>query len=170
MAPDSSFKRLVLIAACFYFVPCSSFAATTLAQIEADLARKGGHYVINRYFNRPDAYEGSRLVETGEPAAVALAVKLIPYSDAGSTDEIQGALAEALVKRPAVVLPYVNSGPGLEADHICLPFLSADESKPKLRAIVERTRKSLLHVTADHLQRQKIACSKEVEASLAILH
>ena len=170
MGHDSSLTRLVLIAACLCASPFQSFAAPTLPVLEADIAKKGGHYVIDHYFNCPDACDGVRLVETGNPSSVAFGVKMLKYSDAGSTDELQGALAAALVKRPEIVLPYVNSGPGLEAEHICLPFLSADETKPKLRALVERTRKSLLRVTAGNLQRQKAACSKEVETSLAILH
>lgn len=162
---------LLLIAAAFLAaIPQPSFAATTVATVAADLQKSGAAYVLRRYFFEPSGADGLRLVESGRPDAVALGVKVLALSDAGSAQDIQGALAMALVKAPENVLPYVNSGPKeLAANWICLPFLSAEETDSNLRAIVERTRKSLLRVSAGNLDAQKAACQREVEAALALL-
>jgi hypothetical protein len=174
MAVDSSVARFstCLLAACAFMVwaPRPSFASVTIAQIYADLEKKGGRYVIDHYFEYPDAHAGADLVETGTREAVALGVKVMQHTDGGATTALQSSLAEALAKAPENVLPYVDTNPTtLAAKEICLPFLSAEEPAQKLRAIIERTRKSLLRVTARNLQRQKAACLREVEKNLALL-
>lgn len=168
-ATRSSLRLLLVVAACLAATSQPSFAAT-VASIAAELKGKGASYVLKHYFLEPDGADGLRLVETGRADAVAMGVKMLAQSDAGSTQDIQGALAAALVKAPENVLSYVNSGPKeLAANWICLPFLSAEEPDTKLRVIIARSRESLLRVSAQHLEAQKAACLREVERALARL-
>lgn len=144
--------------------------AITVDKIETDLSAKRPEQVVRQYFDcGPNIGAGYRLVESGTPSGVRLGVTMLKYSDACSGESLDSSLGVAMTRAPLVVLPYVNSGPGLSAEEICLPFLTADEPREKLRSIVARAHRSLLNVHTKALEKQKVACLQEImKATLAI--
>ena len=140
----------------------------TVAGIEADLLAKGPKYVLSKYFDcGPNIGAGYALVERGSPNGVWLGATMLKYSDACVSEMLHSSLGSAMARAPSVVLPYVNTSPLLAAEKICLPFLSSDEPREKLRQVVTRARKTLLSVKG--LEGQKSACLREIkEATLAL--
>ena len=131
--------------------------AALLKAIQGDLTAKGPAAVLKTYFNC-DGGKGYALVETGDAAAVALAARLMKGADACYAEGVGSSLGVAMSRNPTAVLPLVNSGVGLAAAQICLPFLSAEDPPAKTQAALARTRAALAKVTAPALARQKAAC------------
>ena len=132
----------------------------TVKQIRSDLSAKGARYVIDHYFDC-ETGQGYRLVESGTPAGVRLAVEMLKYSDACVTESLQSSLGTAMISAPIVVLPYVNTDRLLRAEWICLPFMSDDTPPAKEKAIVARVRLSLSRVHVKELELKKTACLEQ---------
>ncbi|MBV8977882.1 MAG: hypothetical protein JO261_04495 [Alphaproteobacteria bacterium] len=154
------FLLATFLAVDFAFAAIAMENTVTAAQMEKDFAARRAQFVIERYF---DCQHGSgyRLVDSGDPSSVKLAATLLAHADACVTESLQTALGTAMARRPAVVLPYVNTNERLQAARICLPFISDEDSPARRQAVVARTRRALLRVHSRTLARQRAACLVE---------
>lgn len=127
--------------------------------VEASLNKGGKQRTLETYFDCLK-YEGSAYerIATGSPAWIALAEKMIAYSDACYTEGIQSALGEAMRKSPRTVLPLVDRSPTLGASYICLPFISNEQPIEAQLKEIEISRRAIQKVGDRGLAPQKSAC------------
>ena len=99
-------------------------------------------------------------IESGSPAWLEVARKLLTATDAGHTTELYFSLALALTRNAAGVLPMV--GPNLPIEQVCsVPYIEPDSQtidnhRKKVRAALEK-------VTSPELASQKAACLGALE-------
>ena len=151
-------RRLIVLALLALFgVATPAWSASLLARMEASLTRDGADKTIERYFDCENG-KGYAVIETGDPRAVAFAVKMLKWSDACVTESLLSSLGTAMQVAPRIVLPYVGTSDLLNADQICLPFISEDEPDSVAHAIVARSRRAIEGVHDPKLEKQRFAC------------
>lgn len=137
-------------------------AGEMLKRIETSLQKEGAKPTLNRYFGC-EAGDGYWVVETGDPRAVALAVRLHADSDACVAESLVSALGSAMAANPTAVLPYVGS---LKQD-ICLPFISDEISRSEALAIIARSEKAISGVSAPDLIPARDKCLASIRQARA---
>lgn len=101
-----------------------------------------------------------RAIETGSPAWLDVAKRLLTATDAGRTTDLYFALSLALTRNADGVLSMV--GPGLPIDNVCsVPYIEPDEKT----IVAHRTKvhSALQKVTSAGLEPKKKACLKIVD-------
>lgn len=161
---------------------CEQKASTddvvTVKTIETSVAKIGGQATVEKYlFDTSEVHQPALAqIETGNKEWVDMGVKMLQYSDAGSTEGLLSALAGGMQQKPENVLPYVNkpgaksttdeaggaAQPMLTPEKVCLPFISSEIPAAEQLAIVQRTKKALLTVNDPSLKSQCDACLREV--------
>jgi hypothetical protein len=111
-----------------------------------------------------DCGNGYLLVKSGDARAVALAVKLLRFSDAPGTAHLYDALATAMTKHPENVLAHFREVPRAAVPQFCVPFLPSSMSQRTAFNALKRSDDALSHVTRPDLQEAKAACVREVKA------
>lgn len=131
----------------------------TVDAVEASLAEKGPRAALEAYFSCEN-YDASAYpaIAGGSREWVALAEKMIAYSDACYREGIQAALGEAMRKFPRNVLPLVDKTPALGADHICLPFISNEQSIAAQAKELQKSRRAISAVRDGQLSKPRAAC------------
>ncbi len=101
-----------------------------------------------------------RRMETGSPAWLDVARKLLTVTDAGRTTDLYFALSLALTRNAAGVLSMV--GPNLQVDRVCsVPHIEPDEKT--IRTHRMNVRSALRKVTSAELDSQKKACLSAID-------
>ncbi len=96
-----------------------------------------------------------RDVETGSPAWLEVARKLLTATDAGRTSDLYFALSIALTRNPTGVLSMV--GPDLPVDKLCsVPYIEPDEKTIRMHR--NKVRAALQKVNSPGLAHEKKAC------------
>jgi hypothetical protein len=96
-----------------------------------------------------------RDVETGSPAWLEVAKKLLTATDAGRTSDLYFALSIALTRNPTGVLSMV--GPDLPVDKLCsVPYIEPDEKTIRMHR--NKVRAALQKVNSPGLAYDKKAC------------
>jgi hypothetical protein len=131
----------------------------TVDAIEASLAEKGPRATLEAYFSC-EKYDGSAYpaIAGGSREWVSLAEKMIAHSDACYMEGIQAALGEAMRKSPRNVLRLVDKTPALGADHICLPFISSEQSIAAQVKELRKSRRAISAVRDRQLSKPRAAC------------
>ena len=154
-------SRFAIMLAMSAFVLPAQAQPSTVSEIKTYLAAHNGRATIERYFDLEKG-EGYRLVETGRPDAVALAVRLLRDSDAAVTTSLLSSLGTAMTAHPDVVLPYLHQDRAganlLTPSRICLPFMDAEEPRQPALAQLARSRQALERVRTAALQAPKQEC------------
>lgn len=142
----------------------ASVQHVTVEGIERDLASLGGKAVLERYFDcSSNRNAGYALVSQGSTEAVALAMKVLQYSDACITKSLSSSLSTAMARNPKAVLPYVplpdlTTGSLIDADHLCLPSIGTDVSNKRAIAIALRSKRAVENVHTPSLQPARGQC------------
>jgi hypothetical protein len=136
----------------------------TVDAVEASLAQNGPRATLEAYFSCEN-YEGSAYpaIAGGSREWVALAEKMIAHSDACYAEGIQAALGEAMRKSPRHVLRLVDKTPALGADHICLPFISNEQSITAQATELQKSRRAISAVRNSRLSKPRAACLRFIQ-------
>lgn len=141
--------------------------APTLASLQAELAAKGAAAVIAGDFNC-DSGKGYKVVAAGG-AGADLGVQLLKASSSACASEMLiQALAQAMQKTPAAVLPYVDTTNQLSHDQICLP-LGIEEPVAVTKANIAASTQAISAVSDPKLATQKAACLAAIQQLAANL-
>lgn len=114
---------------CFLFLTTAAPAMElTPASIMVELRQIGPGAVIDELWNssedHPNEWDGIiERIGTGEKDWLEVAKLLKPASDAGSAEDLNGALAAALLKNPIDVLTMVQKGPFDISDVCSCPYV-----------------------------------------------
>ncbi|HXC55184.1 MAG TPA: hypothetical protein VNU97_07820 [Rhizomicrobium sp.] len=92
-----------------------------MARIEASLRQAGPAATLKRYFDCDNGI-GWKLVETGDPRAVKIALAVLPVVDACYGEVMAIELGWAMSNNPALMLGYARQYPDAFADW-CYPGL-----------------------------------------------
>ena len=154
-----------LAAAAMLFTGAQAFAQPTEDAIANTLQTRGAAATLSQYFQCSNG-AGYQFVEGGNPHAVAMAAKILPEAGRCAEAKLQSALRLALIYNPAVVLPFVNSGPLLSAADICKPSgLPDDAPSAPDKSVAQEMKGSLGTVTSAKLAAQKQACLQVIAGS-----
>lgn len=146
----------------------SAQAAPSGADLAADLAKLGPQATLAKDFSC-DGGPGYDVVSSGDAAAVKVAVALMKVADACYAEEIGSSFGSAMAKQPALILPLVGTGTGLDPEQICIPFLSGEDPVAKNRKILETTRKAVAGVTDPAPSDQQARCLAVIDSNLSTL-
>lgn len=164
-------KIILCITLCFTFL-CSCVSQNegtgpTVLEIEAALNNSNPQQALDRYLDCENTEcEIFEKISSGSKDWINVAVKILAYADAGSTEGILSSLGKAMQKVPQNVLPLVNKkeAPLLSADWICLPFISGEIPVEEQLAEVVNSRKAIETVHNDQLREQKEACLADIRS------
>ena len=161
-----TFLPLLIVAATFCPLICgqqsgSRSAAEAKALLD-DIGSKGAGAVVGN-LNSGNGSQWKNVIgkiESGSPAWLDVAKKLLTATDAGRTSDLYFALSIALTRNAAGVLSMVGSD--LPVDRVCsVPYIEPDEKTIRTHRI--RVRTALQKVTSPELDSKKRACLNAVE-------
>lgn len=139
----------------------------TAASLQAEVASKGAAAVLAGAFSCENG-KGYNVVAAGG-AGADLGVQLLKASSSACASEMLiQALAQAMQKTPAAVLPYVDTSDQLSHDQICLP-MGIEEPDAVTRRNIAASTKALNSVTDPKLAAQKAACLAAIQQVAANL-
>jgi len=138
--------------------------AVDIATLERSLTENGPQRTLATYFHCEHP-EGYRLIGSGDPRAVALAVKLLDASDACDTEMLMSSLATAIQHNPEAVLPYLNTVLHGRAQHenFCIPFIAEETPKADALDVLDRSERALKNVSRPDLQDARRTCLAEID-------
>ena len=164
-ASRKTFLSLIIVATVLCPVEGQQRSSKSLAESNAllgNISSKGAAAVV-KSLNRGNGGEWQRVIrniETGSPAWLRVANKLLTATDAGRTSDVYFALSLALTRNAAGVLSMV--GPNVLVDRICsVPYIEPDEKT--VRTYRLRARSAISKVTSAGLDPQKKACLNAVD-------
>lgn len=129
----------------------SRYSASTVA---ADIRSVGASAVLRRYYETP-AWSKSIIpgIRSAAPAWLAVAAQLHQVSDAGASEDLDGALYAALTVAPFRVLPIMLRLYGGTIEDLCNVSFEADVPKPGVSASAYldeiRTKLGKAHTSAE---------------------
>lgn len=134
------------------------------SEVVRSLAVRGVQATLETDFSC-ETYEGSahERIARAERAWIAVAERAIAVSDACYTEGIQSALGEAMRRAPRDVLPLVGKSPRLEAEYICLPFISAEQPLAQQLTEVRTSKRAIAAVRSAGLSKQRMACLRFID-------
>ena len=161
-------SRAFLVVVAILLPPCA--VAASFSEAEAFANARGEKAALARYF----ACDGSgdeayARVSSGSRPWLTLAVRLLAHADACHTNFLHDAIARAIVPAASDVLAVVDSSLELKASKICIPFLSAEESKSGHLAYLLNAERALRRVSSQRLQAAKRACLAEIASTRQLL-
>jgi len=133
----------------------------TPGEIEARIHKEGGRAVIKDLEANESAFEEILShIDSGDGAWLKVALLLKPFSDAGTAEGLDYAVARALPNAPVRVLSLI--GHGFDLDYVCTsPF---NEPEPGVAESYERkTLGALASVREPHLKVLAAECAKRVK-------
>ncbi len=141
----------------------------TATRVETSIRQHGAAATIARLWGKggwPSQWDWviDRMGD-GNAGWIALAPKLAPGSDAGSSEDLGIALAFALPKNPRAVLAALDLGNGivLGADRVCgAPFI--EDTVKDIPAYRRRAIRAVKAVSNPHLKMAKTACLTALRA------
>lgn len=143
-----------------------SGSLVTVRTIEQSVTKIGGKATVSKYACAQDPatddFTALTKIAAGSKEWVDLAVRLLPYADAGCSESLHNCLGKAMQKQPLNVLPYVGKSPQLTPELICLPFISAELPDAEALRAVRRSKAALLSVRNQALSQQCQACMTQV--------
>ena len=154
------FKRLLAILICNLAIVISAAGAPSPEDIVTRIQRDGGKFVLDDLWNHDSEFEAVlRGIESANPRWLEVAQLLKPFSDAGSSESINYAVARALPIDPERVLHMI--GHGFDLISLCTsPF---DEPEPGVAEAYERRALSALASLRDpDLKSLASECAKQV--------
>ena len=140
----------------------SAEGAGSPEDIIARVQRDGGKTVLEELWNHEAEFEAAlRGIESANRRWLEVARLLRPFSDAGSSEEIDMAVGRALPKDPERVLLMIGHD-GFQLEFVCTsPF---DEPRPGVAEAYERrTLSALAHVNDPDLKVLATECAKHVK-------
>lgn len=155
----------------FIAVIVSSCAgAITPQSVAQSHAQRGARATLETYFGC-DTYEDSAYAQiaTGARPWILIAEEMLAQSDACYTEGIQAALGQAMRNAPATVLALVGKTPQLDAEYICLPFISAELPIAAQLVEIDRSRQAILSVDDGAVTKNKTACLAFIDGLSATL-
>jgi hypothetical protein len=160
------FTRVALLSVLGLMSSAVAAGGVTIEAIEASLAEKGPQATLAAYFSC-EKEDGSAYpaIAGGSREWVALAEKMIAYTDACYTESLQAALGAAMRKSPRNVLPLVDKTPALSADHICLPFISDEQPVAAQAREIQKSRRAIASVRDRRLAKPKAACLRFIRGA-----
>jgi hypothetical protein len=152
---------------------CQCQAAGTpidVQAINASIDSVGPAQTLPKYF-ACESYTGTayEAIAPGAPPWIALAERMLGYSDACRTEGIQSSLGSAMRQSPEAVLRLVGKTPLLRPSAICLPFVSAELPVKQQRNELKKSLKAIEQVREADLRFQRAMCInfiRSVEATL----
>jgi hypothetical protein len=126
----------ILLSNLFFLSVSVSATELTADVIMTEITTIGSKAVIDKLWNSEETHpnDWDRLIdkiETGEKKWLVVAKSLKPASDAGSSEDLNGAMSLALLKNPLDVLTMIQSGPFNISDVCTCPYAaetSAEEN------------------------------------------
>lgn len=119
----------VLVLVCLIFFATTAHAEDmTSGDLLGEIASIGPRAVIEKMWNSSETHpnEWDRMVgkiETGDKGWLQVASSLKLAADAGASEDLNGALAVALLKNPDDVLTLVQEGPFMVSDVCICPYI-----------------------------------------------
>jgi len=131
---------------------------------------KGTQSAREQYFScwETDKAIGYKYVEEGSGPWLRIAAHLVSDSDGCYTHNLQSAIAMAQIKNPVEVLSMVDSGKKMEAENICVPFMTDETDKSKLLAqivILEKIENSISKVKSKKATSKRDRCLNIVRSN-----
>jgi hypothetical protein len=113
-------RALVALAA---VVAAGGQAEVTPGQLKAQIASRGAAVILSEVYDHPNTwpviFDG---ICRGDAAWLEVAVLLRPVSDAGASEDLDQAMAEALVHAPRSALGLMRSGAHYKTESVCGNF------------------------------------------------
>jgi hypothetical protein len=130
-----------------------------LQDIKDSLTRVGPDQTLKVYFDCSHG-EGYSLVESGEPRGVAVAVKLLGFSDGCYTESLASALATGMQANPEAVLPFMQAAQHdrVAVQSFCIPFIGEGTTQADALTVLDRSERALLSVHRPDLRAARESC------------
>jgi hypothetical protein len=151
----------------------SAAQVPSAASLSAEINAKGAKEVVSRLNNAQPGADGqnewNRVTHEmwlGLAAYIELAPKLVPGTDAGTSEDLGICLAHALPLAPITVLRAIDpkDGPALGVSRVCsAPFI--EDSVKDVPAYIRAAQQKVSAVTASELQPVKAACLKHLDTA-----
>jgi hypothetical protein len=154
---------IALAASAPLWVGTANAAELSPASIQADIARDGARAVVARLSGKSGGpwKEVILHISSGQDAWLSVVGALRPGVDAGTAEDLTGALASALRKNPEPVLKLI--GPNFPLDQVCdIPLI--EPTNAQLAAWKRSVLDALSHVKDAVLSDRATACSKAISA------
>jgi hypothetical protein len=150
---------------------CGQFPKQMAAPQVSDAIAKRGAKVVAAEMNHgkgPTTWSYvQEHVAAAEPSWLEIAAKLKPYTDAGNSEGLDNALADALPKAPQHVLGML--GETFHADRVCSGGQFIEVPKEKVIDFLKKAQVAVKDVHDPSLAKNKEKCLGEIETSLKAL-
>ncbi len=132
------------------------------AALASEIKSKGPGPVLRELETHPDHWaEALGQVSKGEPVWLEIAASLRRVSDAGSSEDLELAVAEAVEHQPAAVLATL--GRPFEVQAVCGNEESLGRDFKKAIAVLQRRRAALVQVAEKAVQHEKARCIEALD-------
>lgn len=127
------------------------------AALASEIKSKGPGPVLRELEAHPDRWaDALARISKGEPSWLEVAASLRRVSDAGSSEELELAVADAVEHQPAAVLARL--GRPFEVQAVCGNEESLGRDFKEAIALLQRRRAALVQVTEKAVQQEKKRC------------
>ena len=148
-------------------VACTSAQDLSATAVEDEIKNRGAATVLRRLYEEPERWSAVlEAITRGEPGWISVAAKLHTASDAGSSEELNLAVADALEREPKEVLAVLE-GP-FEVNMLCGNAESVGERYEAAVAILERRTSAVQAVKGE--SPQKKACLEALQHLTNAIH
>jgi hypothetical protein len=157
---------------CLVLLSVASAVADDQALLKQAIAVRGAAQVLAEVYDKPERWpaivDG---ISRGERGWLEIAALLRPASDAGASEDLDQAMAEALRRVPRSVLPLLTAAQ-FEPEAVCgnyeaLHRQGADTSKPALLKWLREQESAVREVQEPQLRKVQDQCLRRIRAARA---
>jgi len=111
-------------------------------------------------------------IASGDPCWLQVAAALKPASDAGSSEELEGAMSRALALHPERVLPYLTDAQPFPLETVCEGVQIAVDQERTVHAWLRKAERALQRaaVPSPDVERKRKRCLAVVQRELGPSH
>jgi hypothetical protein len=129
-----------------------------VAWIKAQIETHGARYAVQTLFDQHRYDEAMAHIDSGHADWIALAPKLAPGTDAGTSLELTLSLAYGLIKNPTAVLSVLDpSVKNLSPERVC-GVLFIEPSDQEVVTYIRQAQSALRRIADSRLAEQKSEC------------